>query len=153
MGNALAHLLKSNDRLGKGKTMTRAEAARRLDMSIREITLLGRQSRMQPQEGHLEDIVCFSKAGKHGGLFLATVDEDLLEQGTRLRREAMSLLVELKGLSKGLSIQLNQGKLFEGLEEVMPHVPDEEEGPSGEGKDDAGSDDCGEDSGAPSGTP
>ena len=150
--NVLVKFLKDRGHVGADHAIGRAEAAKKLDVSVREVTKMGRESRLFATDGKFGEVVCFSKNGVGGGLFLAKNDDELLAVGYRLKREALTLLVELKKLKNGLSIQLYQGKLFRGIETIMEETPDEV--PEESAEDDDGSDKPGEgDGGTPPGAP
>jgi hypothetical protein len=150
--NELVKLLKAEGCVGPGKTMTRGTVARRLGIKVREVTFMGREARRCSENGKIHEFVCFSKAGKKGGLFLAASVIDIVNCVMRIRREGLSQLVEVKWAWNAIGNRPEQAKLTKGIEKLMEHIPDEVE--TDDNKPDApGANDGGTPPGPPPGTP
>lgn len=123
--NPLVMWLREHGHVGERNALGRKEVARRMGATVRDVTGWGNQSREKAADGKFGNVVCFSKKGKEGGLFLAANDDELLEVGYRLRREGFVLMKQLKAVKRALSIHANQSKLYKGIETVMEALPDE----------------------------
>jgi hypothetical protein len=123
--NPLVMWLREQGHVGERRAIGRKDVARRMGVTVREVTGWGNSSREGAADGRFGNVVCFSKKGKEGGLFLAANDDELLEVGYRLRREGFTLMKQLKAVKRALSIQGNQQKLYKGIEQLMEVMPDE----------------------------
>lgn len=123
--NHVVAWLREQGHVGERQAIGRKEVARRMGVTVREVTHWGNESRENAADGKFGDVICFSKKGKSGGLFLASTDDELLDVGYRLRREGFTLMKQLKAVKRALSIQANQAKLYKGIETVMEALPDE----------------------------
>ena len=117
--NPLTELLKKNGCIGSSKTMHRTDAARALGVSVRDITFWGRDSRVNATQGGYENVVCFSKKGIGGGLYLAADPSDVGDVQERLRIEAVTLFREWKGLKRAMSVDMSQQDLFEEIQKAI----------------------------------
>jgi hypothetical protein len=123
--NPLQLFLKDRGHIGRANAIGRVEVARRMETSVRDVTQWGRDSRDNCTDGRYFDVVCFSKDGKSGGIFLAANDDEVLAVGLRQKREAFVLLVQLKKLLRALSIKGHQMKLEKNMKIILEATPDE----------------------------
>lgn len=100
MSNELVKMLATEGFIGKGRAISRRDAARRLQTTIRNVQAWAEESR---NAGVPTEIVGYTSAGKRKGMFLASGSDEIKEMKDKVTREAKVRLRQRRGLQRALS--------------------------------------------------
>ena len=103
MNNLVKHL-RDMAAIGKANALRRADIAKALDVSIRDVREMAEAARLKGE------FVCYSTAS-NGGLYLPMNDAEKMGQIERLRSECRRRLRQYSALLRSL-VDRHQGKLF-----------------------------------------
>jgi len=99
----LVLFLRTNGNMGRAKPIGRANIARAMHASVREVQAMAEASR---NRGVPDEIVSYTSAGKEKGMFLAANNDEVKELQEKILREAKARLRQCRGLREAMRKQM-----------------------------------------------